>query len=61
VIIIGGMGSISGAFLGSILLGLVDAIGQWIIPGLPGLPFFAAMTLILLVRPQGLMGRAIHH
>lgn len=57
VIIVGGMGSISGAFVGSILLGLFDAIGQWVLPGLPGLPFFVAMTLILLLRPQGLMGR----
>lgn len=57
VIIVGGMGSISGAFFGSILLGLIDAIGQWVLPGLPGLPFFIAMTLILLLRPQGLMGR----
>jgi len=57
VIIVGGMGSISGAFIGSILLGLIDAAGQWVLPGLPGLPFFAALTLILLLRPQGLMGR----
>jgi branched-chain amino acid transport system permease protein len=57
VIIVGGMGSITGAFLGSILLGVIDAAGQWMLPGLPGLPFFAALTLILLLRPQGLMGR----
>jgi len=57
VIIIGGMGSIAGAFVGSILLGLIDAVGQWVMPGLPGLPFFIAMTLILLLRPQGLMGK----
>jgi branched-subunit amino acid ABC-type transport system permease component len=56
VIIVGGMGSITGAFLGSVLLGLIDAFGQWVLPGLPGLPFFIAMTLILLIRPQGLMG-----
>jgi branched-chain amino acid transport system permease protein len=60
VIIIGGMGSIAGAFVGSILLGLIDAAGQWVMPGLPGLPFFIAMTLILLLRPQGLMGKARH-
>jgi len=60
VIIIGGMGSISGAFLGSILLGLIDAVGQWLLPSLPGLPFFVAMTLILLLRPQGLMGKGGH-
>ncbi|MBP6900335.1 MAG: branched-chain amino acid ABC transporter permease [Burkholderiaceae bacterium] len=57
VIIVGGMGSIAGAFVGSVLLGLIDAAGQWLLPGLPGLPFFTAMTLILLLRPQGLMGR----
>lgn len=57
VIIVGGMGSIAGAFVGAILLGVIDAAGQWVLPGLPGLPFFAAMTLILLLRPQGLMGR----
>ena len=57
VIIVGGMGSIAGAFVGSILLGIIDAAGQWVLPGLPGLPFFAAMTLILLLRPQGLMGK----
>jgi branched-subunit amino acid ABC-type transport system permease component len=57
VIIVGGMGSIAGAFVGSILLGLIDAAGQWVLPGMPGLPFFAAMTLILLLRPQGLMGK----
>lgn len=57
VIIVGGMGSIAGAFIGSIVLGLIDAVGQWLLPGLPGLPFFTAMTLILLLRPQGLMGR----
>jgi len=57
VIIVGGMGSIAGAFVGSILLGVIDAAGQWVLPGLPGLPFFAAMTLILLLRPQGLMGK----
>lgn len=57
VIIVGGMGSIAGAFVGSILLGLIDAAGQWVLPNLPGLPFFAAMTLILLLRPQGLLGR----
>jgi branched-chain amino acid transport system permease protein len=60
VIIIGGMGSIAGAFFGSILLGIIDAFGQWVLPGLPGLPFFLAMTLILLLRPQGLMGRGKH-
>jgi branched-chain amino acid transport system permease protein len=57
VIIVGGMGSITGAFVGSIVLGIIDAAGQWVLPGLPGLPFFAALTAILLLRPQGLMGR----
>ncbi|HEX2510863.1 MAG TPA: branched-chain amino acid ABC transporter permease [Microvirga sp.] len=54
VVIIGGMGSIRGAFLGSILLGLVDSFGAALLPDMPGVLFFVALALILLLRPQGL-------
>lgn len=56
VVIVGGMGSIRGAFLASILLGVVEAVGAFIMPDLPGVLFFAAVALMLLVRPQGLLG-----
>ena len=57
VIIVGGMGSIEGAFVAAILLGLVESFGSVLLPDYPGVPFFAAMAAILLVRPEGLLGR----
>jgi len=57
VIIVGGMGSVRGAFLGAMLLGLIESVGSYILPDLPGLLFFAALAVILLWRPQGLLGR----
>ena len=56
VVIVGGMGSIRGAFLASILLGLVEAAGAFVLPQYPGVLFFAALAVMLLVRPQGLLG-----
>lgn len=57
VIIVGGMGSVRGAFIGAMLLGLIESIGSYVLPELPGVLFFAAMAAVLLIRPQGLMGR----
>lgn len=57
VIIVGGMGSVRGAFLGAMLLGLIESIGSFVLPELPGVLFFVAMAAVLLVRPQGLLGR----
>ncbi len=57
VVIVGGMGSIRGAFLASILLGLVEAGGIYLLPDYPGIPFFVALAVMLLLRPQGLMGQ----
>jgi branched-subunit amino acid ABC-type transport system permease component len=55
VVIVGGMGSIRGAFLAAILLGLVDSFGTALLPQMPGVLFFVALAVILLVRPRGLM------
>lgn len=60
VIIVGGMGSVRGAFLAALLLGVFESIGSYVMPDLPGLLFFAAMVVIILVRPQGLLGREQH-
>lgn len=54
-LIVGGLGNIRGAFLASILLGLITSFGDRFVPDVPGLFFFVALALILLVRPQGLM------
>lgn len=54
-LIVGGLGNIRGAFLASILLGLVTSFGDRLLPDVPGMFFFVALAVILLVRPQGLL------
>jgi len=55
VIVVGGMGSIRGAFLASIVLGVVTTLGDHFFTEIPGLFFYVALVAILLWRPQGLM------
>jgi branched-chain amino acid transport system permease protein len=57
VVIIGGLGSIEGAALGSVLIGLVDAFSRLWLPDFSYFAVFAPMALILVLRPQGLLGR----
>jgi branched-chain amino acid transport system permease protein len=59
VVIIGGLGSIEGAALGSALIGLLDAFSRLWLPELSYFAVFAPMALVLLLRPRGLMGKAI--
>ena len=57
VVVIGGMGSIPGALVGSLLVGLVNAFGILAFPSLAVVLTFALMAVILIVRPWGLFGR----
>lgn len=57
VVIIGGMGSIGGAALGAVLVGLVSQYGLAYMPTYSILITFAMMILVLALRPQGLLGR----
>ncbi len=59
VIVVGGIGSLSGAFVGSMLVGLVDALAKASFPQVSYFTLFAPVILILLLRPQGLFGREI--
>jgi len=59
VIVIGGMGSIRGAFISALAMGIIVAIGDKYLPDLPGVFFYVALILILTLRPHGL-GRAVH-
>ncbi|VVE89843.1 MULTISPECIES: branched-chain amino acid ABC transporter permease [Pandoraea] len=54
-LIVGGLGNIRGAFIASVLLGLVTSFGDRFVPDVPGLFFFVSLAAILLIRPQGLM------
>ena len=57
VVIVGGLGSLPGAMVGSILVGLLDNFGKAIFPELSYFTLFAPMALILALRPTGLFGR----
>jgi len=57
VIVIGGIGSIKGAFVGAMLVGLADTFGKVLLPELSSMVIYALMALILMWRPQGLFGR----
>jgi len=65
VVVIGGLGSIKGALLAAILVGLLDTFGKVvqfdvlgmnIFPSLSGMSIFLLMAIILIVRPQGIFG-----
>jgi branched-subunit amino acid ABC-type transport system permease component len=57
-VIIGGLGSIRGAFLAAILLGCADSISLVLLPNTPGLAIYITMIVFLLCRPQGLLARS---
>jgi branched-chain amino acid transport system permease protein len=57
VVIIGGMGSLGGAAIGAILVGLADNFGKALFPELSYFTLYAPMVLILAVKPTGLFGR----
>lgn len=57
VIVIGGLGSIPGAFVGSIILGEVETLGVSLIQQFASFALFGAMALVLVVKPAGLFGR----
>jgi branched-chain amino acid transport system permease protein len=56
VVIIGGLGSLKGAFVGGLLVGCLDNFGKALFPELALFTIFAPMAIILAVRPAGLFG-----
>jgi branched-chain amino acid transport system permease protein len=57
VVIVGGLGSLGGAMVGSLIVGLVDAYGRWLLPEFSYFILFGPMAVLLLVRPTGLFGK----
>ena len=66
VVVIGGIGSVKGAMLAAILIGLVDTFGKVLnveiggvrlLPGLSGMMIYLLMAVVLLARPEGLFGK----
>jgi branched-chain amino acid transport system permease protein len=60
IVIVGGMGSLAGALLGGVLIGASEALaGVLLDPSLKTAFSFALLIVVLLVRPQGLLGKAL--
>ncbi len=58
IVIVGGLGSMGGALLGGVLIGLSEALaGLFIAPSAKSMFSFGLLILVLLFRPQGLLGR----
>lgn len=57
VVVIGGMGSIVGAFLAALLIAQLNAFGILIFPEITLVAAFAAMAIVLIFKPHGLMGK----
>ena len=58
VVVVGGLGTLKGAFFGSLVIGLADTFGKALAPEFSRFVLFAVMALVLLARPTGLFGRA---
>lgn len=57
IVVVGGLGSLPGAFIGAIILGLLNAFGILIIPKMAIAFPFMLMIVILIIRPWGLLGK----
>ena len=57
VVIIGGMGSMGGAFLGALAIGILDAFGYLVLPRFVIVLIYALMAVVLIVRPRGFLGK----
>lgn len=57
VVVIGGLGSVSGAFWSALIIGLVDTLGKAYAPRVAGLAVYVLMAAVLLWRPSGLFGQ----
>ena len=54
VVVIGGIGSVRGALIAALLVGLVDTFGKVLLPSVAGMLVYALMAAVLLYKPEGL-------
>ena len=59
VVIIGGTGSIQGALIGGLLIGLADSYGKVFFPDVSMFTMYVVLIIVLMARPKGLLGRVI--
>ena len=58
VSVVGGLGSIKGAFVAALLIGVIDSVGKSLFPDLAYFTLFTPLILVLAIRPTGLFGKA---
>ena len=58
VVVVGGQGSLVGALVASMLIGIFDAFGKALFPDIAPFTIYLVMVIVLAVKPHGLMGRA---
>jgi branched-chain amino acid transport system permease protein len=58
VVVVGGLGSFYGALIAALFLGVTQSIVIAFVPSVSGIAFYAAMFAVLLLRPQGLLGKS---
>jgi branched-chain amino acid transport system permease protein len=58
VVIMGGLGSIPGAAMGAIIVGLVDSFGKTYVPQITNFLLMGSLVIVLLIKPRGLLGRS---
>jgi branched-subunit amino acid ABC-type transport system permease component len=58
VVVLGGLGSVPGAFVGAMVVGQVEVLGVSLLPRYASFLVFGTMAVVLLLRPAGLLGRA---
>jgi branched-chain amino acid transport system permease protein len=59
VVSVGGMGNIFGSLLAALLIGVADVVGKYYLPEAGGLFIYLLTVLIMMWRPQGLLGRKV--
>jgi branched-chain amino acid transport system permease protein len=57
VVVLGGLGSIPGSFIGGFILGIIGSIVTYFEPGLALAAYYVIFVILLLVRPKGIMGK----
>lgn len=53
-VIVGGLGSIRGAFIASVVFGLADSLNAVVLPSMPGIGTYVLLIALVLIRPQGI-------
>jgi branched-subunit amino acid ABC-type transport system permease component len=57
IVILGGVGSLGGALVGSLLIGLLESFGILVLPKFAIALAYGLLVVVLIVRPQGFMGK----